>query len=861
MTLPILERNQECKLCPLSAGEATSVCIPTRIADGSDAGRDVAVLVVGSKPGVEENREDRHFVGISGRYLHDVYLDYRGIRRKTTVYVSNAVRCMVPGNGDPTEAQIKRCRQYLLADIEEIKKHHSRVAILACGHGIYAATGAKMGKWLRKQGSVGPHGLPVFATYNPAILQPGYDPSKVMPIEDHLSMLADWVDYGALPTMPELPTPVRCGEWPRSTPECFSLDIETFGCLKDHLPQTQFHPRKCLEWDGTSEVVSCALSWRDYSGLHSTTYVFPDEKEQMLSLLANYPGVPILGQNILFDTLFLEDSLTPEEFETIFRSRPLWELSVANYLNCDARPERSLKDIAMVLRVLNYEQFKSLKDGDKYESRSDPELLRYNAADTAATLLCFERLREQTLRLYPGTDRFSPHSMAWFSDLLWLLFDLSKNGVAINPSELERVRHDTTVNMQRTVETAKEKFGLKLHGKGSRAHLQKLIDVSAEAAGALGDPRLVLTDKTKKISTKQDNLHLLLGMLPADHPLAEQLRMLESFRGDEKLLSSYVVPMLTGTKKRGNSSRHINGIVYPSWYPVPSRDESGADGGTKQARLAAKSPAVQTFPKEVESCIWPREPGWFHLHADYSQLELRVAAFMSADPEMLAEYAVAGGDLHTRTTRLLFGDDFESQPDAKDLRKIGKTLNFLTMYGGGAKKFQETLRKMHGMEVPLPRCKSLMERFRSKYRKLAAWQEQLLRIAKEQGFLEVPYTGHARLFLGTPSAVDESYSSEIKNVLVQAVAGNLMISAMVAIQKEFRGRGLKSLLTRNVHDALDIEGPADELDTVKEIVGTALRTPPYRAIIEERVHGGAVALPLEFEWEISLRGEHVCSAT
>ena len=108
--------------------------------------------------------------------------------------------------------------------------------------------------------------------------------------------------------------------------------------------------------------------------------------------------------------------------------------------------------------------------------------------------------------------------------------------------------------------------------------------------------------------------------------------------------------------------------------------------------------------------------------ADYSQIELRIAAKISGDPDLLSAYT-GGGDLHTITAQSLIGKEEIN----KDDRKLAKAVNFGLLYGMGAKGLQVYALKSYGIEMSLEEAALYRRRFFETYPGLKRWHERELR--------------------------------------------------------------------------------------------------------------------------------------
>jgi DNA polymerase-1 len=135
--------------------------------------------------------------------------------------------------------------------------------------------------------------------------------------------------------------------------------------------------------------------------------------------------------------------------------------------------------------------------------------------------------------------------------------------------------------------------------------------------------------------------------------------------------------------------------------------------------MACDHPNLQNIPKSGPLRSYIRAPeGRIFVIADFSQIELRIAAKISGDPQMLSAYA-EGRDLHTLTARSLT----DHKDISKDDRKLAKAINFGLLYGMGAKGLQAYAFKSYGVEMGLEEAALYRRRFFQTYHGLKRWHD------------------------------------------------------------------------------------------------------------------------------------------
>jgi len=191
-----------------------------------------------------------------------------------------------------------------------------------------------------------------------------------------------------------------------------------------------------------------------------------------------------------------------------------------------------------------------------------------------------------------------------------------------------------------------------------------------------------------------------LALYAKEHEFIAALR---DYRKAAKLASNYGAVWL-------ENGYYRDGRIYASW-----RQLRAATG-----RMACDHPNLQNIPRSGSLRSYIRAPeGRVFVIADYSQIELRIAAKISGDKEMLSAYA-EGRDLHTLTAQSLTGQEDIS----KDDRKLAKAVNFGLLYGMGAKGLRSYALKSYGIKMSLEEATLYRKRFFEAYTGLKKWHER-----------------------------------------------------------------------------------------------------------------------------------------
>jgi DNA polymerase-1 len=210
--------------------------------------------------------------------------------------------------------------------------------------------------------------------------------------------------------------------------------------------------------------------------------------------------------------------------------------------------------------------------------------------------------------------------------------------------------------------------------------------------------------------------------------------------------------------------------------------------------MSCRSPNMQQLPRgDYRRCVRAPE-GRVLVKADYSQIELRIAAKITSDPAMLDAYR-QGLDLHTLTARQLLGKQEVTKAD----RQIAKSANFGLLYGMGAKGYRMYARTNYGLEMTEAEAARYRQAFFAAYPGLARWHAQTRqRRATESRTL----AGRRRLF------DEKTPDTHRLNSPVQGTGADGLKAALSLLwQRRDQAPGAFPVLA--VHDEIVLECPID----------------------------------------------------
>lgn len=211
-------------------------------------------------------------------------------------------------------------------------------------------------------------------------------------------------------------------------------------------------------------------------------------------------------------------------------------------------------------------------------------------------------------------------------------------------------------------------------------------------------------------------------------------------------------------------------------------------------------------------------PGWSFVEADYSQIELRIAAFLSRERHMLQLYA-QGADIHLTTAARVAGIP-ESQVSKEVRKKLGKPVNFGFLYGMGWAKFIVTAFTNYGAVFTEQEAKAARETYFRLFPDLLAWHARQRRLVETHGRIQSPIgrVRHLPDIYSPEHGVRAEAERQAINSPVQGFASDLAVLSMVEINLRLRARGFAANCLGLVHDAINFEVRNDHLAQVLPII-------------------------------------------
>lgn len=237
-------------------------------------------------------------------------------------------------------------------------------------------------------------------------------------------------------------------------------------------------------------------------------------------------------------------------------------------------------------------------------------------------------------------------------------------------------------------------------------------------------------------------------------------------------------------------------------------------------RTSCNSPNLQQVPrtKDIRG-LFSGAPGMILFEADYSQLELRIAAHYAKDKTMLNIY-LHDGDIHTETAKLFTN----GREPTKEERGKAKAVNFGFLYGMQAQKFVKYALDSYGQVFTLAEAKHIRDLYFAKYARLLPWHKEQEDLCEMQGGVYNMFGRFRRLpLIYSPNKWERaSAARRAINTPVQGSGSDLLISAVTQINKELKGI---AWIGATVHDSIIGECRVEDKDYVDETIRRIMKHP------------------------------------
>jgi DNA polymerase-1 len=234
-------------------------------------------------------------------------------------------------------------------------------------------------------------------------------------------------------------------------------------------------------------------------------------------------------------------------------------------------------------------------------------------------------------------------------------------------------------------------------------------------------------------------------------------------------------------------------------------------------RLSSNNPNLQNIPirtargREIRKAFIPRDQDHLLISADYSQIELRIVASISGDPNMCEAFK-QNKDIHTATAAKVF--NVEEKDVTKEMRYKAKSVNFGIIYGQGAFGLAENL------SISRAEAKEIIENYKKQFPKIQTYMDDMINFAREHGYVQT-LMGRKRWLKDINSGNFTVRGYAERNAInspIQGTAADMIKMAMIKIHQEFKENKFRSKMLLQVHDELVFDAFKEEVEVIKPII-------------------------------------------
>ena len=482
-------------------------------------------------------------------------------------------------------------------------------------------------------------------------------------------------------------------------------------------------------------------------------------------------------------------------FLTFGEQDPVFDLAVAAYLLDPLAEHYYYDEISKICFDLRLPSEEELTGKGKQKEYLSEKALLVPCYESIVAVLCYEKL-EQALKDAGMLSVFREIEMP----LVFTLYDMEFRGIRVNREELLQYGKSLSVDIEKLESEIYEEVG------------EAFNINSPKQLGVILFEKLKLPfgKKTKTgYSTSAD----ILDRIQDEHPA---VRKILEYRQLTKLKSTYADGLAEYIREDGRIHGTFHQLV------------------TATGRISSTEPNLQNIPIRMElgrmiRKVFVPEEGYLFLDADYSQIELRILAHMSADEKLIEAYRSAQ-DIHRITASQVFHTPLSEV--TPELRSNAKAVNFGIVYGISSFGLGQ------GLNISKKEAERYIKQYFKTYPQVKSFLDRLVEQGRENGYVSTLF-GRRRPVpeLTSTNFTQRSFGERVAmNSPIQGTAADIIKIAMIRVNRSLKEKNLRSRLLLQIHDELLVETFEAELEIVK-------------TVMEEEMKGAA-SLMVELETEV-----------
>jgi len=588
-----------------------------------------------------------------------------------------------------------------------------------------------------------------------------------------------------------------------STPHSYVL-IEGDEKLEELNRKLCAQPSVCFDTETTgtdpllAELVGMSFAFDEGEAFYIPISSNREEAQRQVNFFKPFfenENIEKVGQNLKYDMLELRNY-------GIEVKGKLFDTMIAHYLlNPELRHGMDyMAETFLKYKTIHIDELIGPKGKNQLNMRDiDPQIVCEYAAEDADITLKLKNVLEKKIH----ENNLDKLLYEVECPLIYVLADMEWTGVRLDLKALEELSKQLTEELSAIEHEIVQMAGIDFNVNSPKQIGEILFD------------RMKIVEKPKKTktgqySTNEEELEKLRGKHPIIDKILEQ-------RGIKKLLSTYIdaFPQLINPR---------SGKIHTSF------NQTVAATG----RLSSTNPNLQNIPvrdergKEMRKVFIPDE-GCVFASSDYSQIELRIMAHLSADKNMVEAF-MHDQDIHAATASKIYHVPIEEV--TADMRRKAKTANFGIIYGITPFGLSERL------SISRSEAKQLIDEYFETFPDVKRYMDESIATARTKGYVETIF-GRKRYLpdINSRNANVRGFAERNAiNAPIQGSAADIIKVAMIKIHECFAKEKLKSKMILQVHDELDFNVVEEELDAVRKIV------------VEEMEHACNLIVPLKTDF-------------
>lgn len=588
-----------------------------------------------------------------------------------------------------------------------------------------------------------------------------------------------------------------------STPHSYVL-IEGDEKLEELNRKLCAQPSVCFDTETTgtdpllAELVGMSFAFDEGEAFYIPISSNREEAQRQVNFFKPFfenENIEKVGQNLKYDMLELRNY-------GIEVKGKLFDTMIAHYLlNPELRHGMDyMAETFLKYKTIHIDELIGPKGKNQLNMRDiDPQIVCEYAAEDADITLKLKNVLEKKIH----ENNLDKLLYEVECPLIYVLADMEWTGVRLDLKALEELSKQLTEELSAIEHEIVQMAGIDFNVNSPKQIGEILFD------------RMKIVEKPKKTktgqySTNEEELEKLRGKHPIIDKILEQ-------RGIKKLLSTYIdaFPQLINPR---------SGKIHTSF------NQTVAATG----RLSSTNPNLQNIPvrdergKEMRKVFIPDE-GCVFASSDYSQIELRIMAHLSADKNMVEAF-MHDQDIHAATASKIYHVPIEEV--TANMRRKAKTANFGIIYGITPFGLSERL------SISRSEAKQLIDEYFETFPDVKRYMDESIATARTKGYVETIF-GRKRYLpdINSRNANVRGFAERNAiNAPIQGSAADIIKVAMIKIHNRFEKEKLKSKMILQVHDELDFNVVEEELDAVRKIV------------VEEMEHACNLIVPLKTDF-------------